>query len=145
MTWIKPSFLWMMHRCGWGTKPGQERVLAIRLSRDGFEDALQQSCLSHYDPERYATEEAWHRALRTNPVRIQWDPERAVDGTPLPYRSLQVGLGPGVLSAYVNDWICSVEDITDLLAGQRVGLLALPDERPYLLPATIAMLVGATA
>ncbi|WP_433633083.1 DUF4291 family protein [Nocardia sp. CA-120079] len=23
MTWIKPSFLWMMYRCGWGRKPGQ--------------------------------------------------------------------------------------------------------------------------
>ncbi|MBQ1688320.1 MAG: DUF4291 family protein [Lachnospiraceae bacterium] len=20
MSWIKPSFLWMMYRCGWGTK-----------------------------------------------------------------------------------------------------------------------------
>lgn len=29
MTWIKPSFLWMMYRSGWATKPGQERVLAI--------------------------------------------------------------------------------------------------------------------
>jgi Domain of unknown function (DUF4291) len=24
ITWIKPSFLWMMHRSGWATKPGQE-------------------------------------------------------------------------------------------------------------------------
>jgi len=24
MSWIKPSFLWMMYRSGWGTKPGQE-------------------------------------------------------------------------------------------------------------------------
>ena len=30
MTWIKPSFRWMMYRCGWATKPGQERVLAVR-------------------------------------------------------------------------------------------------------------------
>ncbi|WP_390624194.1 DUF4291 family protein [Fodinicola feengrottensis] len=22
MTWIKPSFLWMMYRCGWATKTG---------------------------------------------------------------------------------------------------------------------------
>lgn len=33
MTWIKPSFLWMMYRCGWATKPGQERVLAVRITR----------------------------------------------------------------------------------------------------------------
>lgn len=35
MTWIKPSFLWMMH-----PKPGQERVLAIQITRDGFESPL---------------------------------------------------------------------------------------------------------
>lgn len=29
MTWIKPSFLWMMYRAGWGYKdPGQARILA---------------------------------------------------------------------------------------------------------------------
>lgn len=25
MTWIKPSFLWMMYRSGWATKKDQER------------------------------------------------------------------------------------------------------------------------
>ena len=29
MTWIKPSFLWMMYRSGWASKQGQERILAI--------------------------------------------------------------------------------------------------------------------
>ena len=52
MTWIKPSFLWMMHRCGWASKPGQGRVLAIRMSRSGFEAALGESCLSHFGPPR---------------------------------------------------------------------------------------------
>src|SRR5262249_21257580 len=31
MTWIKPSFLWLMHRSNWGRKSGQERVLAVRV------------------------------------------------------------------------------------------------------------------
>ena len=30
MSWIKPNFLWMMHRSGWGTKPGQEVTLGLR-------------------------------------------------------------------------------------------------------------------
>lgn len=47
MTWIKPSFLWMMYRCGWGTKEGQETVLAVDISRRGFDWALKHSCLSH--------------------------------------------------------------------------------------------------
>ena len=45
MTWIKPSFNWMMYRCGWATKPGQERVLAVTITRAGFDWALEHSCL----------------------------------------------------------------------------------------------------
>ena len=40
MSWIKPNFLWMMYRCGWAEKPGQEVVLAIRLDRRGFDEIL---------------------------------------------------------------------------------------------------------
>lgn len=31
MSWIKPNFLWMMFRSGWGTKEGQEIILGLRL------------------------------------------------------------------------------------------------------------------
>ena len=32
MTWIKPSFLWMMYRCGWATKESQEyRTIQLGL------------------------------------------------------------------------------------------------------------------
>ena len=48
MTWIKPSFLWMMYRAGWGLKDeGQKRILAIDITREGFEWALAHSCPSH--------------------------------------------------------------------------------------------------
>jgi Domain of unknown function (DUF4291) len=30
MSWIKPNFTWMMYRSGWGQKPGQEIVLAVK-------------------------------------------------------------------------------------------------------------------
>lgn len=36
MTWIKPSFLWMMYRSGWAEKEGQEHILAIKIKREGF-------------------------------------------------------------------------------------------------------------
>lgn len=75
MTWIKPSFLWMMYRCGWASKSGQERVLAIRITRGGFESALSQACLSHFNRDHHADHDAWRDALRRSPVRIQWDPE----------------------------------------------------------------------
>src|SRR5260221_3790890 len=46
MTWIKPSFLWMMERSNWARKPGQEHVLAIRITRAGWEEALADAILS---------------------------------------------------------------------------------------------------
>ena len=40
MTWIKPSFLWMMYRSNWGTKKDQACILAIDVYRETFERLL---------------------------------------------------------------------------------------------------------
>ena len=37
MSWIKPNFLWMMYRSGWGTKKGQEMTLGLRIKRSFFD------------------------------------------------------------------------------------------------------------
>ncbi|MEU4570517.1 DUF4291 domain-containing protein [Micromonospora sp. NPDC023956] len=153
MTWVKPSFLWMMYRCGWGAKPDQECVLAIEISRAGFEWALANSCPSHHDPDRYADHAAWSHHLRRSPVRVQWDPERDLDLRPLPYRSLQVGLSGTAVDRYVEDWIVDIRDVTPvahavrarLAEGDRTGARAvLPIERPYPLPVDLAVHVGAS-
>src|SRR5690606_8348838 len=41
MSWVKPNFLWMMFRSGWGTKEGQEVVLAVWLRRAAFDQILE--------------------------------------------------------------------------------------------------------
>src|SRR6266849_5107799 len=92
MTWIKPSFLWMMYRSGWGTKPGQTRVLAIDMTREGFEWALDHACLSHYEPGIYESQKAWENLKAKTSVRIQWDPEREINLRQLEHRSIQIGL-----------------------------------------------------
>jgi Domain of unknown function (DUF4291) len=112
MTWIKPSFLWMMYRCGWATKEGQEQVLAIKIKREGFQWALDNACLSHFGPEFYDSKEAWEQIIHHLPVRIQWDPERDIHLQKLPYRSIQIGLSGIAAEKYVNEWIVSIEDIT---------------------------------
>jgi len=63
MTSIKPSFLRMMYRSGWATKPGQERVLAFRVRRDGFAWALANSAMSSYEPDFHADRAGWKRSL----------------------------------------------------------------------------------
>lgn len=92
MTWIKPSFLWMMYRSGWATKEDQQCILAIKLKKEGFEWALQNACLSHFDNTFHSSFEEWKSKLHASPVRIQWDPEKDCFLRPLPYRSIQLGL-----------------------------------------------------
>lgn len=140
MTWIKPSFRWMMYRCGWGTKAGQEVVLALEITRAGFESALAQACLSHYDPQVHADREAWAARLRETTVRVQWDPERDLDLKALPYRSLQLGLAGQATRDYADHWLRAVRDVTPLAHevhrlvrdGDRASAAALlPAEAPY--------------
>ena len=147
MTWIKPSFLWMMYRCGWATKPGQERVLAISISRSGFEGALAEAVLSHYDRSLHADHAQWSRELKRSSVRVQWDPERSLRLGELPYRSLQVGLGGAAVGRYVDEWTAGIADVTGLARSIRRRLdhddengarALLPVERPYPLPGPVA-------
>ncbi|MGC5334032.1 DUF4291 domain-containing protein [Micromonospora sp. DT62] len=154
MTWIKPSFRWMMYRCGWGTKPGQERVLAVEITRAGFEWALTHSCLSSFERDHHQDREDWSRRLRASPVRVQWDPERSLRLAPLPHRSLQVGLSGEAVRRYVDEWLVGLTDVTPTAHAVRVALDAgddtaagalLPPERPYPLPPDVAAVIGATA
>ncbi|WP_460747997.1 DUF4291 domain-containing protein [Myceligenerans cantabricum] len=151
MTWIKPSFTWMMYRCGWATKPGQERVLAIRITRDGWHEALAGACLSHFDRAVYNDAAAWELRKKTTAVRVQWDPERTASGTALAYRSLQVGLSGYAVDRYLDEWIIDLRDITEgvhELRGSRIGgqdvAGLLPPERPYPLPDDVASVIGAS-
>ena len=48
MSWIKPNFLWMMYRSGWGTKVDQEVTLAIRITRAGFDTILSSAVASSF-------------------------------------------------------------------------------------------------
>ncbi|MFD6948527.1 hypothetical protein A6A08_18585 [Nocardiopsis sp. TSRI0078] len=140
MTWIKPSFLWMAHRCGWGAKKDQETVLAVEVTRAGFEWALRNACLSHFTAGVHADRREWRRRLRESPARVQWDPERDPHLRPLEHRSLQLGLAGEAAHRYADEWIVSVTDATPLThrihtlvqAGElEAAARLLPDERPY--------------
>ncbi|WNM29854.1 DUF4291 domain-containing protein [Streptomyces sp. Li-HN-5-11] len=140
MTWIKPSFLWMMYRCGWGTKEGQETVLAVEISRDGFDWALRHACLSSYVRGVHPDRAAWQRQLQRAPARVQWDPERDLHLQPLPYRSLQLGLSSEAARRYTDEWTVAIRDVTPLaheihalVNGGELDSATrlLPQERPY--------------
>ena len=113
MTWIKPSFLWMMYRCGWAEKENQEHVLAIDIKRSGFDRAVNSAIISTFSEELGISKEEWQEQVKESDIRVQWDPEKDIYGNNLPYRSLQLGLRGNAVKEYVNDWIVNVTDITD--------------------------------
>src|SRR4051812_41292494 len=68
MSWIKPNFLWMMFRSGWGTKENQEATLGLRVRRDFFEEILGEAVPSSWDREQYASEAEWSVAVGRSSV-----------------------------------------------------------------------------
>lgn len=120
MTWIKPNFLWMMYRSGWGTKEGQEVTLAIRLARDHFNEILNSAVHSNYNANVYSSPEDWKRAVATSDVRLQWDPDHGPTGTPLNRRAIQLGLRGASAGKYAREWILGIEDISEFVERQRI-------------------------
>jgi hypothetical protein len=154
MTWIKPSFLWMMYRSDWGIRPRQERILAVDISRSGFEWALAHACLTHYDPSVYASQEDWLLTKAKSPVRVQFDPDRSPTMEPLDLRAIQVGLSGEAVQQYTHEWVTKITDITGFVhdlhelvrAGQPdIYNPLLPKETLYPVSPDIGSCIGITA
>ena len=119
MTWIKPNFLWMMYRSGWGSKDGQEVTLAIRLKRSAFDEILRGAVHSSFNRHVYSSHDDWNGQLKTSNVRLQWDPDHGPNGSPLDRRAIQLGLRGPVVEKYSKEWILGIDDISDFVECQR--------------------------
>jgi len=122
MSWIKTNFLWMMYRSGWGTKPGQEVTLAIRLTRSFFDSLLAQAVESSFTPNQYATHAEWKHALAKSSVRMQWDPDHLPTGSALLRRALQLGLRGRLLKDYARNQVLEIIDLSTFVAEQRANI-----------------------
>lgn len=116
MSWIKPSWAWMLYRSGYSYKdPGQSHILALSLSHETFVSLLRKAVVAPIhgmgDSNSGVGAKSQGRGKATS-VRVQWDPERTVDLEKLPYRSIQVGV-PGTLVGDLMDGIVKIEDVTE--------------------------------
>lgn len=146
MTWIKPNFLWMMYRSGWGTKQGQEVILAIRLKRSAFYFLLAQAVHSTYNRELYQSKQEWQKAVARSNVRLQWDPDRSPRGGKLQRRAIQLGLRGDIVAKYAKEWILDIEDISDFVTQQRENAIsddysALVTPTEYIYPVENAKII----
>ncbi|WP_207893730.1 DUF4291 domain-containing protein [Tenacibaculum sp. M341] len=147
MTWIKPSYLWLMERSNWGTKSNQEYILGIKIKRDCWEKALAMGVLTDPDKTVYKSGLEWEEKFKQAKVHIQWDPERSLKGGKLQNRTIQVGISRFLIEEYNNDWIEEIVDVTPLTkkinqllkeGKYKEAKRLIPKERVYNLPALIA-------
>ncbi|KAG9232646.1 ATP-dependent RNA helicase DHX8 [Amylocarpus encephaloides] len=155
MTWIKPSWLWMMYRSGYSTKDSlQSRILALKMPHAAFLSLLRQAATTH------AKLSDDHKK---KPVRVQWDPERSPRLGALGHRSLQVGIGSGgsektgmgVKRWWVEEGVVGIEDVTERALGLKeevgrngdvtveelVEMGLVPRERVYEVPEDLRVLL----
>jgi len=93
---------------------------------------------STYDARSGGTEADWHRAVNRSAVRLQWDPDHDPSGARVERRAIQLGIRGETLRRFTNEWILSINDISDMVVAQRgrpPSELVVPRERVYAPPA----------
>lgn len=137
MTWIKPSFGWMLYRSGYARKNRQQGILKIKLSHEGFLEILNNAVETSYNRRIFAAYEDWKKALDTSEVRIQWDPDRALEGHKLNRRAIQIGIRGSMVQRYVHEWIIGLTEVTALAHEIHDAVLnnqalpPVPEEKIY--------------
>lgn len=138
MTWIKPNFLWMMYRNGWGSKEGQECVLAIHLKKEAFKKYVENSVYSSYNKDLRVSEKEWQNQVKESSVRLQWDPDHDPFGNKIERRAIQIGLRNNFIHSFAKDDILLIEDISDFVKEQYQFVLnndlenlMIPEEKPF--------------
>ena len=138
MSWVKPNFLWMMYRSGWGTKPDQEVTLAVTIRREAFDTVLAAAVHSSFVRGAYKSPDAWRAAVARSDVRLQWDPDHGPRGHALERRAIQLGMRGETLKRYGREWVVRIDDVSEFVREQREALasggpagLVTPQERVY--------------
>lgn len=139
MTWIKPNFLWMMYRSGWGTKGGQEVTLAIHLKISAFCNYLQNGVYTSYDQSKNISHEEWRDKIENSNIRLQWDPDHDPYGSKQERRAIQIGLRDNFIRSFATDDILLIEDISEFVKEQyrfvqngTLENLITPSEKPLI-------------
>lgn len=106
MTWVKPSFAWVLYRSGYASKHNKH-AFKIKISHESLAHILEQ-CKCKEGGGSHG--------------RVQWDPARDLHSSApngreprkmLKQRAIQIGMG-GPLSQYYTEHIISIQDVTEL-------------------------------
>ncbi|KAF2813796.1 uncharacterized protein BDZ99DRAFT_506685 [Mytilinidion resinicola] len=161
MTWIKPSWCWMMYRAGYSYKDvRQTNILALKMQRADFEALLETAVLAHglapTKGEDGDEEDKLEKRKRSERVVVQWDPERSFRVGKLEHRSIQIGIPRALVEKWVEEGIVEIEDVTqraralkkvveeekDVMKVELVERGLIPDERVYEVPERLRRILG---
>lgn len=138
MTWIKPSFAWMLYRSKYGTKHNQECILKIKVAHQVMASLLNICKCKDGGGGSFG--------------RVQWDPARdlysqeskkhKIPRKKLRDRTIQIGLKEKLNQLYTSG-ILEIKDVTELAhavsiahqsknCGEQLKLLDLPNEKQYI-------------
>jgi len=166
MTWIKPSWAWMLYRSGYSYKDAnQERILALRMRHADFLGLLERGVLTHGGQDETKSKDECEgggekgERKKSEHVKIQWDPERTVRLDKLDRglrRSIQIGIPGAMTEEWAEKMIVGIEDVTeearklkrllderpDVTDEEMVELGLVPLEGPYELPEELQRALG---
>ncbi|RYP62505.1 hypothetical protein DL771_009713 [Monosporascus sp. 5C6A] len=118
MTWIKPSWCWMMYRAGYSYKDkNQEHILALKMKHEHFIELLEMATLTTEPGKGIALGDTAGSSKpargKSSVVKVQWDPERTPRLERLGYRSIQIGIPSSLAATWADKWIIGIEDLTE--------------------------------
>jgi hypothetical protein len=138
MTWLKPSFLWMMHYSEWGRKANQENVLAIKMKKAGFDEILDYAVMSTFYKEIYGSNKSWQEKLSKSDIQWQWEPYHDLFGNRTERKAAKIGIKGEVQRRFNEEWILEIENITSFVQMQqqlidsgKLEMIQIPHERAY--------------
>jgi hypothetical protein len=124
----------LLARNGWATRPGRERILAVRMLREGFDTLLRQAVHAGFEPDIYPSRNSWHLATRYGHVVVAWHPDVDPSGAELERETLRMGIRDATLERFTHDWVVGVEDWTRWVVENRCRVcptLPVPVLEPY--------------
>ncbi|MEQ1570416.1 MAG: DUF4291 family protein [Myxococcota bacterium] len=119
VTRFRVSLPSLLARNGWATRPGRERILAVHVSRGGFDALLRQAVHASFEPELYPSRSGWLLATRYANVTVAWHADVDPTGSDLPRQTVRFGVRDAALRELTSKWVVGVDDWTAWVVEHR--------------------------
>lgn len=83
----------------------------MNMTHENFEKLFSEAVVHHG--------KAIDTEAREKEVRMQWDPEKSFRVEQLPYQSIQIGISGEAGKKWFEEWIDSIEDVTEKARGLK--------------------------